>query len=180
MVSYHLKATAEIMLKSFLIFKTKSTSFISLERSDQGCRIYDFQNLLATDAACNLVLDEVVHELEAHHEHEQNATKQSNANLKFNFFLHLSNRIAALAQSLKYHFECCKMQNVLYFNRNKTRSNVFLFTLNMFPRLVLIELKLTNRYLCQIWARYLDGGNISTKIESSRVKIEIGEASSTF
>ena len=30
----------------------------------------------------------------------------------------------------------------------------------------------------QIWARYLEGDNISTKIESSRV--EIGEASSTF
>ena len=32
----------------------------------------------------------------------------------------------------------------------------------------------------QIWARYLEGDNISTKIESSRVEIEIGEASSTF
>ena len=32
----------------------------------------------------------------------------------------------------------------------------------------------------QPWARYLEGDNISTKIESSRVEIEIGEASSTF
>ena len=32
----------------------------------------------------------------------------------------------------------------------------------------------------QIWARYLEGDNISTKIELSLVEIEIGEASSTF
>ena len=32
----------------------------------------------------------------------------------------------------------------------------------------------------QLWARYLEGDNISTKIESSQVEIEIGEASSTF
>ena len=32
----------------------------------------------------------------------------------------------------------------------------------------------------QPWARYLEGDNISTKIGSSRVEIEIGEASPIF
>ena len=32
----------------------------------------------------------------------------------------------------------------------------------------------------QAWARYLEGDNISTKIGSSRVEIEIGEASPIF
>ena len=32
----------------------------------------------------------------------------------------------------------------------------------------------------QAWAGYLEGDNISTKIGSSRVEIEIGEASPTF
>ena len=32
----------------------------------------------------------------------------------------------------------------------------------------------------QLWARYLEGDNISTKIGSGRVEIEIGEASPTF
>ena len=53
--------------------------------------------------------------------------------------------------------------------------NINMFILNIFH-----YFRLRGYYKLQIWARYLEGDNISTKIGSGRVEIEIGMAISTY
>ena len=65
-------------------------------------------------------------------------------------------------------------------NEALTVTNLLL-VLSHFSRQRVIITELTQLSTCyQLWARYLEGDNISTKIGSSRVEIEIGEASPIF